>query len=67
MTIWDAKEKKAHFLDAREYAPAAAHETIFTADNEVEAFRGSGFGFFFLRNNGYEINSFTKKIQFKKV
>ncbi|OXU31692.1 hypothetical protein TSAR_010664 [Trichomalopsis sarcophagae] len=40
MTIWDAKEKKAHFLNAREYAPAAAHETIFTIANEDESVNG---------------------------
>ncbi|XP_001607488.2 glutathione hydrolase 1 proenzyme [Nasonia vitripennis] len=40
MTIWDAQEKKAYFLNAREYAPAAAHETIFTVANKGEAFAG---------------------------
>ena len=48
MTIWDNKTQKAYFLNAREYAPAAATETIFTSKNKEEASKGNLFSLFLI-------------------
>lgn len=39
MTIWDAENKKADFLDAREAAPLAATEDMFDGNADL-AMRG---------------------------
>ncbi|XP_014467199.1 PREDICTED: gamma-glutamyltranspeptidase 1-like isoform X2 [Dinoponera quadriceps] len=40
MTIWDAKNKKADFLDAREIAPLAATEDMFDSNAELSMYGG---------------------------
>jgi len=38
MTIWDAKNKKADFLDAREVAPKAATEDMFDGNAHLSMY-----------------------------
>ncbi|XP_011144362.1 glutathione hydrolase 1 proenzyme isoform X2 [Harpegnathos saltator] len=40
MTIWDAKNEKADFLDAREAAPSAAKENMFDGNAELAMYGG---------------------------
>ncbi|KAL0131679.1 hypothetical protein PUN28_002905 [Cardiocondyla obscurior] len=40
MTIWDAKNKRADYLDAREVAPSAATENMFDGDADLAMYGG---------------------------
>lgn len=38
MTIWDAKTKKAYYLDARETAPSAADKNMFDGNAHLSMY-----------------------------
>ena len=46
MTIWDAHNKTADYLDAREVAPSEANENMFHGDPQLAMF-GKMLTFFF--------------------